>query len=394
MGAKLRALLVGWFETPVPPWVPAFLFVLVVMFLTHDWHDLSPNVQHAGKFLLWVLLIATIASLRSGRKRIQPLAAVPDLATELETWRDDVSVLAQPEAFGYRVYTKIHDEVATPATLSTPSDLKRLRAKLDARLVEAGITPLDPHRASPAFRISDGLAVTLLLDNSGSLRKPPGEEWPAQKTGSPPAPIGDAKPESKAMLLACIADLLTRRLEGAGVAVEVLGFTTARWRGGLSREEWLAAGKPEYPGRLNDLRHILYKEFGQPHAAAAVNFALMLDERILKENIDGEAVTWAQSRLAVRAKHRKVLAVLSDGAPVDDSTLYANGTSYLERHLRHVIRDIETRGRVGLVGIGIGHDVSRTYERAFDTGTATIPDEGMITRLLQIIVDAAPPAAP
>ncbi len=182
--------------------------------------------------------------------------------------------------------------------------------------------------------------VTLLLDNSGSMRGRP------------------------ITVAATCADILARTLERCGVKVEILGFTTRAWKGGQSREAWLAAGKPPNPGRLNDLRHIIYKSADAPWRRARKNLGLMMREGLLKENIDGEALDWAHKRLLARSEQRKILMMISDGAPVDDSTLSVNPGNYLERHLRWVIREIETRSPVELIAIGIGHDVTRYYRRA------------------------------
>jgi cobaltochelatase CobT len=182
--------------------------------------------------------------------------------------------------------------------------------------------------------------VSLLIDNSGSMR------------GRPIA------------IAAICADILTRTLERCGVATEVLGFTTRGWKGGQSRESWLTAGRPLNPGRLNDLRHIVYKRGDEPYRHARRHLGLMMREGLLKENIDGEALLWAHNRLIARAEERRILMVISDGAPVDDSTASANGGSYLERHLRQVIDWIERKSPVELIAIGIGHDVTRYYTRA------------------------------
>ena len=160
------------------------------------------------------------------------------------------------------------------------------------------------------------------------------------------------------------ADILARTLERCAVKVEILGFTTRAWKGGQSREKWLAEGKPPHPGRLNDLRHIIYKAADEPWRRARKSLGLMLREGILKENIDGEALLWAHQRLIARPEQRRILMVISDGAPVDDSTLSVNPGNYLERHLRDVIDWIETCSPVQLVAIGIGHDVTRYYRRA------------------------------
>ena len=182
--------------------------------------------------------------------------------------------------------------------------------------------------------------VSLLIDNSGSMR------------GRPIA------------IAAICADILARTLERCGVSSEILGFTTRGWKGGQSREAWLAAGRPPNPGRLNDLRHVIYKRADEPYRRSKRNLGLMMREGLLKENIDGEALLWAHNRLIARPEERRILMVISDGAPVDDSTASANGGSYLERHLRQVIEWIETRSSVELLAIGIGHDVTRYYSRA------------------------------
>jgi cobaltochelatase CobT len=160
------------------------------------------------------------------------------------------------------------------------------------------------------------------------------------------------------------ADILARTLERCGVGSEILGFTTRAWKGGQSREQWLAEGRPPHAGRLNDLRHILYKRADEPYRHSRRNLGLMMREGLLKENIDGEALLWAHRRLLARPEERRILMVISDGAPVDDSTASANGGTYLERHLRQVIHWIEDRSSIELAAIGIGHDVTRYYNRA------------------------------
>ena len=182
--------------------------------------------------------------------------------------------------------------------------------------------------------------VTLLIDNSGSMR---------------------GRPIS---IAAISADVMARTLERCGVKVEILGFTTRAWKGGQSREAWLAQGKPATPGRLNDLRHIVYKKADEPWRRARRNLGLMMREGLLKENIDGEALLWAHNRLLARPEDRRILMVISDGAPVDDSTLSVNNAGYLEAHLRNMIQWIEKMSPVQLIAIGIGHDVTRYYKRA------------------------------
>ncbi len=237
-----------------------------------------------------------------------------------------------------------------------------------ARLSRVVIDPFQPlsfkHEKEANFRDT---VVTLLLDNSGSMRGRP------------------------ITVAATCADILARTLERCGVKVEVLGFTTRAWKGGQSREAWLAAGKPANPGRLNDLRHIIYKSADAPWRRARKNLGLMMREGLLKENIDGEALDWAHKRLLARPEERKILMMISDGAPVDDSTLSVNPGNYLERHLRHIIEEIETRSPVELIAIGIGHDVTRYYRRA-----VTIVDAeelgGVMTDKLAELFSETPPA--
>ncbi|MCJ2177921.1 cobaltochelatase subunit CobT [Novosphingobium album (ex Hu et al. 2023)] len=286
-----------------------------------------------------------------------------------------------PEGFDYKVFTEAFDEVVGAADLCDDEELTRLRAYLDAQLKglqgivtrlanrlqrrlmaqqsrswdfdqEEGL--LDAARlarvvVSPGQSLSykverdvefKDTVVTLLLDNSGSMR---------------------GRPIS---IAAISADVLARTLERCGVKVEILGFTTRAWKGGQSRETWLASGKPQHPGRLNDLRHIVYKQADEPWRRARKNLGLMMREGLLKENIDGEALLWAHSRMLARPEDRRILMVISDGAPVDDSTLSVNSAGYLEAHLRKVIDWIEAKSPVQLVAIGIGHDVTRYYRRA------------------------------
>ncbi len=202
--------------------------------------------------------------------------------------------------------------------------------------------------------------VSLLIDNSGSMR------------GRPIA------------IAAICADILARTLERCGVATEILGFTTRGWKGGQSREGWLSAGRPPSPGRLNDLRHIVYKRGDEPYRRARRNLGLMMREGLLKENIDGEALLWAHNRLIARPEERRILMVISDGAPVDDSTASANGGAYLERHLRQVIEWIEKRSSVELIAIGIGHDVTRYYQRAVTIMDAEQLAGAMVEQLAQL----------
>ena len=281
----------------------------------------------------------------------------------------------------YKIWSTKYDETITAIELADEEELNRLRAYLDQQLsnLQSVVTKLanrlqrrlmaqqnrswdfdqeegmlDAARlarviVSPGSSLSYKIeretqfrdtVVTLLIDNSGSMR---------------------GRPIS---IAAISADIMARTLERCGVKTEILGFTTRAWKGGQAREDWLAAGRQPMPGRLNDLRHIIYKKADEPWRHAKRNLGLMMREGLLKENIDGEALLWAHNRLIARAEDRRILMVISDGAPVDDSTLSVNHGGYLEQHLRKVIEMIETRSPVQLVAIGIGHDVTRYYKRA------------------------------
>ena len=320
-----------------------------------------------------------------------------------EQRRPNYSILDDPEAFGYKVFTRAHDEEIGAEHLSTPEELERLRTFLDKELraLSGAVSRLAnklqrklmaQQNRSWEFDLEEGMldaarltriiidtmqplsykresdidfrdtVVTLLLDNSGSMRGRP------------------------IMVAAICADILARTLERCGVKVEILGFTTKAWKGGQSREQWLSDGKPPTPGRLNDLRHIIYKSADAPWRRAKRNLALMMREGLLKENIDGEALAWAHNRLLGRPEQRRILMMISDGAPVDDSTLSVNSGSLLELHLRQVIEEIENRSPVELIAIGIGHDVTRYYKRAV---TITDPSElaGVMTEQLVELFD-------
>ena len=233
-----------------------------------------------------------------------------------------------------------------------------------ARVVTNPVYPLS-YKKEKETEFRDTV-VTLLIDNSGSMRGRP------------------------ITVAAMSADILARTLERCGVKVEILGFTTRAWKGGQSRERWIAAGKPPNPGRLNDLRHIVYKAADAPWRRARKNLGLMLREGILKENIDGEALIWAHNRLLGRSEQRRILMVISDGAPVDDSTLSVNPGNYLERHLREVIAEIEHNSPVKLVAIGIGHDVTRYYRRAVTIVDAEQLGGAMLDKLAELFDEDEP----
>ncbi len=308
----------------------------------------------------------------------------------------------QPE--GYRVFTTEFDEVVVAEELATPEELNRLRMQLDkqvgplqgvvgrlanrlqrlllaqqsrawefdleegmldaARLARVVVDPLQPlsfkQEKESDFRDT---VVTLLIDNSGSMRGRP------------------------ITIAAICTDILARTLERCGVKVEILGFTTREWKGGRARKKWLAENRPPNPGRLNDLRHIVYKPADVPYRRGRRSIGLMLREGLLKENIDGEALLWAHQRLLARPEQRRILMVISDGAPVDDSTLTVNDTAYLERHLKEVIADIEARSPVELVAIGIGHDVTRYYRRALTIHDVEGLGQAMMEKLAELFAE-------
>ena len=341
-----------------------------------------------------------MAEMESGEE-----AERPDGEAPLEPPRPQPASEADPT---YAVFDDSADEVVAAEDLAEPAELERLRAYLDQQLdplkgavsrlanklqrrlqaqqsrswsfdQEEGI--LDAGRlarvvANPTTPLSFKVeretefrdtVVTLLLDNSGSMR---------------------GRPIS---IAAICADVLARTLERCQVKTEILGFTTVAWKGGRARENWLAAGRPPGPGRLNDLRHIIYKSADAPWRRTRPNLGLMMKEGLLKENIDGEALEWAHRRMAARPEARKILMVISDGAPVDDSTLSVNPANTLEKHLRDVIAMVEKRRIVELLAIGIGHDVTRYYDRA-----VTITDveqlAGAMTEQLAALFDADPRA--
>jgi cobaltochelatase CobT len=322
-------------------------------------------------------------------------------------WRQD-QPFADSGRWGYQIYCTQFDETVAATDLCDPDELTRLRNFLDQQLVSLqGVVArlanklqrllLAQQNRSWEFDLEEGMldsarltrviidpahplsykrekdmnfrdtVVTLLLDNSGSMRGRP------------------------IMVAAMCADILARTLERCAVKVEILGFTTRAWKGGQAREKWIADGKPPNPGRLNDLRHIIYKSADEPLRRARRNLGLMMREGLLKENIDGEALMWAYQRLVERMEQRRILMVISDGAPVDDSTLSVNTGNYLERHLRHVITDIEQKSSIELVAIGIGHDVTRYYRRAVTIVDAEQLGGAMTSQLIALFAEETTP---
>jgi cobaltochelatase CobT len=331
-----------------------------------------------------------------------------DVDEAMETRRPPTSS-ADRSGGEYRAYTSRFDETVKAEDLCDAEELDRLRSYLDKQLLhlssvvgrlanrlqrrlmaqqnrawefdleEGMLDParlprvvIDPQQPLSFKREKDtnfrDTVVTLLLDNSGSMRGRP------------------------ITVAATCADILARTLERCGVKVEILGFTTKAWKGGQSRESWIADGKPPNPGRLNDIRHIIYKAADAPWRRARRNLGLMMREGLLKENIDGEALDWAHRRLLARQEQRRILMMISDGAPVDDSTLSVNPGNYLERHLRHVIQEIETKSPVELIAIGIGHDVTRYYRRAVTIVDAEELGGAMTEKLAELFSENAAPA--
>ena len=318
-------------------------------------------------------------------------------------WRPELPFSDQ-DRWGYHIHTTQFDEIIEAPDLCDAEELTRLRNFLDQQLqAMQGVVSrlanklqrllMAQQNRSWEFDLEEGLldtsrltriimdpmyplsfkyekdmtfrdtVVTLLLDNSGSMRGRP------------------------IMVAAMCADILARTLERCAVKTEILGFTTRAWKGGQSREKWIADGKPPHPGRLNDLRHIVYKAADEPWRRARKNLGLMMREGLLKENIDGEALMWAHNRIVSRPEQRKILMVISDGAPVDDSTLSVNAGNYLERHLRHVIDDIEGKSDVELTAIGIGHDVTRYYRRAVTIVDAEQLGGAMTEQLISLFAE-------
>jgi cobaltochelatase CobT len=329
----------------------------------------------------------------------------PDEATEMH--RPDMPD-SERSGSDYKAYTTKFDEMVRAEELCDTEELDRLRSYLDKQLshlssvvgrlanrlqrrlmaqqsrswefdLEEGMLDparlpriiIDPQQPLSFKREKDtdfrDTVVTLLLDNSGSMRGRP------------------------ITVAATCADILARTLERCGVKVEILGFTTRAWKGGQSREAWITEGKKPNPGRLNDIRHIIYKAADAPWRRARRNLGLMMREGLLKENIDGEALDWAHRRLLARPEQRRILMMISDGAPVDDSTLSVNPGNYLERHLRQIIHEIETRSPVELIAIGIGHDVTRYYRRAVTIVDAEELGGAMTEKLAELFNEKAAP---
>ena len=324
-----------------------------------------------------------------------------------EKTTDDVQTLLrspkQKEIAQYKVFTSRYDKIETPQDLEKDEEIAKLRKNLDLQLVnlQAFVSKLanklqrlllakqnrswefdleegsldaakltrvimDPYH-SLAFKKEKNIdfkdtVVTLLIDNSGSMRGRP------------------------ITVAAICADILSRTLERCSVKVEILGFTTQNWKGGKSREHWNVNGKPKNPGRLNELRHIIYKSADSPWRQTKNNLGLMLKEGLLKENIDGEAIQWACSRILKRKEERKILMVISDGAPVDDSTLSVNSGDYLEKHLKAVVKHIEEKTNLEILAIGIGHDVTRYYKRAIKITDVQELGDVMINQFTELFV--------
>ena len=333
------------------------------------------------------------------------LPKTPRAKPEAPPQRVDVNS-AKQNMERYRPYTTEFDETIDASAICQPRKLAELRDLLDEKMPEKlySVTRL-AHRLQRKliaqqmriwnFDLEEGMldasrlariivnpleplafkqeiegpfidtVVTLLIDNSGSMRGQP------------------------ITMAAICADILSRTLERCGVKSEILGFTTKNWRGGKARDKWLAAGKPDHPGRLNEVRHIIYKRASVPYRRSRKNLGLMLKDDLLRENVDGEALMWAHDRLIARPEPRRILMVISDGAPIDDSTIAANGSEYLENHLRLVIDYIERLSVIELVAIGIGHDVTNYYQRAIKLMRLEDLGGTMIKQLATILDETA-----
>lgn len=278
--------------------------------------------------------------------------------------KDENSQLTDIRSMTYFAYTTIFDELITPTTISEPSDTLKLqslllvRSRIQLKAHDSAIKAAEHLLGSMPDRTK--IAITILIDNSGSMRG------------------------NKISTVATWISIVSNVLQKVEIPHEILGFTTRAWKGGQSRELWLKDGKPRSPGRLNDVRYLLYKEYRNSFQESLPNFAIMLREGLLKENIDGEALLLARSRILEQTANRRIVLVISDGAPVDDSTLSENDPRILDDHLMTTTKWIRDQGDIELFGAGIGHDVSRYYDRA----SFTLEEEGFGTQLLGSVVRA------
>ena len=327
------------------------------------------DVQELWRDLFSYIAVTALVILLVFRTRLQGLmrrrsgrapATVADLpAVEME-WQSDVNVFDAPDKFGYRIYTIRHDRIVEAASLPVASGDAERRQLLN-RQIEKNTEVTNRLAALLRERgIGAGTSTAILIDHSGSLRKsvdPASDHVEDRKTI-----VND---DSGAAFAAGVAVSIALALEQCGVTTEILGFTTTEWKGGQSRRDWHEAGRPRYPGRLNDLLHIIYKSADEPSVAeCSERLEAFFNPGLLKENIDGEAIAWARSRLLDQSVSDRLLIVVSDGAPVDDSTIQANGPRYLERHLIHAVTDISRRRDLRIVGIGIGFEVWRFYPQS------------------------------
>lgn len=333
-------------------------------------------------------------SAEDGSDAVEPEEDIPERSSDQPgaSWHtvgDGVSVARRGE---YEVYTRDFDEIVSPLDICALEELTRLRKLLDTHLGDLQRSVgrfanrlqrvlMAQQRRSWEFDLDEGQLdcarlTRVLTDPLSALTFKQETETPFRDTVITLLLDNSGSMHGRSIRVAAVcADLLCTVLERCGVRTEILGFTTAAWKGGRSRERWVEAGYPPDPGRLNDLRHIVYKAADTPWRQARLNLGLMMRKGLLKENIDGEALQWAHARLQKRSEQRRILMMISDGAPIDDSTLSTNSGRYLERHLRYVIREIERVGDVELLAIGIGHDVGQYYARATTIhDVAQLPD--------------------
>lgn len=338
----------------------------------------------------WIPIVGVIALLIliifSSRNRKLPkfdpgdtFDQVEDLPAVKIEWQHDVSVFDEPEKFGYQIYTDRHDRVVEAANFPRKPGVDERRNLLNRHI---GLNAEATNRLAALLRergIGSTTCTAILIDHSGSMRRKVGT-----RRGQKIEPEIIVSDHSGAAFAAGVAVSIALALEKCGASTELLGFTTGDWRGGQSRRDWIEAGKPKYPGRLNDLLHIIYKGADETSVAECSDrLEAFLRPALLKENIDGEAIAWARGRLLAQSVSDRLLIVISDGAAVDDSTIHENGRSYLHRHLYRVVVDITRRRDLRIFGIGIGYDISLYFPQSVSTG----PNEQDFSNKIDAVAD-------
>lgn len=334
----------------------------------------------------WLSIVAVLLLLLSfffeywwvnRRKRVGPIEDLPERDVE---WRPEYSVFDEPERFGYRVYTDRCDQILEVA--NQPARAEAVRDALLDHIKDVAAGAVDQLAQYLRDRgIGSSSAVCILIDQSGSMIRKPGTgpDHHSRRELVVPDDCGAA-------VAAHIAIVIASALEKCGATIEILGFTTVQWRGGEARQDWINAGRPARPGRLNDLLHIIYKRVDESSVAACMHrLEMLLDPSVLKENIDGEAIAWARNRLLSLSGSDRLLILVSDGAPVDDSTLHENGPRYLERHLMYVIEDMRRRMDLRIVGIGIGYEVRRYIPESLMVGDVKLEFNKQVREIADLI---------